>query len=136
MKKFKQINLFWIFPFSLFCFSDQLNSCWNPGTPITIPGLFWQEGGCQEEDGMFFSLRRDYRHDALISRWSEVWALEKPTEGLEQRQTGIAEKAFISLVPPVPGPKSSTKYMTLGKFQSMPSAAFCVPDTVQVDITS
>lgn len=43
--EFKQINILGS-SFSLFCFSDQLNSCWNPGTPLTIPGLFWQEGGC------------------------------------------------------------------------------------------
>lgn len=43
-----------------------------------------------------FGLRRGCsRHHALISRWSEAWALEKTTEDWEQRQAGIEEKAFI-----------------------------------------
>lgn len=60
--------------------------------------------------GNVFSLRRGGRHYALISRWSEVWALEKATEGLEQRYS--RESLHLSIETPVPDPKSNTKCTT------------------------
>lgn len=80
-----------------------------------------------------FGLRRECKRHALISRWSEVWALNENNKFwsggklAEQRREHWTQG---------PGPRSRAKCMTLGECQFVQSAIFCVPGTILSDVTS